>query len=177
MPRTPASRAILQQLGDTDLDGLKDFRLTDARLRGIPVAMSRTGYTGDLGFEVWTDAVHAIALWDALMDAGNGYGITPAGMLALDLARIEAGLMLMDVDYVPARKALAASQTSSPYELDLGWTVNLAKEHFVGRQALAEEARRGPQWQFVGVEVEWDSLERLYAERGLAPQLRMSPGA
>ncbi len=167
----PSSRAILERLSDRDLAGLKYFRLTTARLRGIPVTISRTGYTGDLGFEIWLDAEHALALWDALMEAGTPYGITPAGMLALDVARIEAGLMLMDVDYVPARKALIADQASSPFELDLGWTVNLDKEHFVGKSALAEERRRGPQWQFVGIEVEWDALERLYADVGLAPRL------
>jgi aminomethyltransferase len=167
----PGSRAILQELADRDLAGLKYFRLTAARLRGIPVTISRTGYTGDLGFELWLDATHALALWDALIEAGAPYGITPAGMLALDVARIEAGLMLMDVDYVPARKALIDSQTSSPFELDLGWTVNLEKEYFVGRSALAEERRRGSRWRFVGIEVEWDALERLYAEVGLAPRL------
>ena len=167
----PSSRAILQALGDRDLAGLKYFRLIASRLRGIPVTISRTGYTGDLGFELWVDAAHALALWDALVEVGAPYGITPAGLLALDLARIEAGLMLMDVDYVPARKALIESQTSSPFELDLGWTVNLEKEQFVGKGALAEEQRRGPQWRFVGIEVEWDALERLYAEVGLAPRL------
>jgi aminomethyltransferase len=167
----PSSRAILQVLSDRDLAGLKYFRLTPARLRDIPVTVSRTGYTGDLGFELWVDAAHAAALWDALMAAGTPSGITPAGLLALDVARIEAGLMLMDVDYVPARKALIASQTSSPFELDLGWTVNLEKAQFVGRSALAEEQRRGPEWRFVGIEVDWDALERRYAEVGLAPRL------
>jgi aminomethyltransferase len=167
----PSSRAILQALCDRDLAGLKYFRWTAARLRDIPVTISRTGYTGDLGFELWVDAGHAVALWDALIAAGTPYGITPAGLLALDVARIEAGLMLMDVDYVPARKALIASQTSSPFELDLAWTVNLKKEQFVGRGALVAEQRRGPEWQFVGIEVAWDALERLYAEAGLAPRL------
>ena len=167
----PASRAILQQVADTDLAGLRYFRLAAARLRGIPVTVSRTGYTGDLGFEIWMNAGDALAVWDALIDAGIPYGITPAGLLALDVARIEAGLMLLDVDYVAATKALVESQTSSPFELDLGWTVNLKKEHFVGKPALAAEAERGPQWQFVGVEVEWDALERLYAQAGLAPRL------
>ncbi len=167
----PASRAILQELADTDLAGLRYYRFTGATLRGIPVTISRTGYTGDLGFEIWLDAVHALPLWDALIAVGTPYGITPAGMLALDLARIEAGLMLIDVDYISARKALIASQTSSPFELDLGWAVNLAKENFVGKYALAEEARREAQWRFVGAEIEWDALERLYAEVGLAPQL------
>ena len=167
----PASRAILQSMSDTDLGKLRYFRMTQASLRGIPVTVSRTGYTGDLGYEIWVGVTKALALWDAMIEAGTPYGITPAGMLALDIARIEAGLMLMDVDYVPARKALIESQTSSPFELDLAWTVNLKKEHFVGRSVLAEEARRGPQWQFVGIEVDWDSLEHLYAELGLAPRL------
>ncbi len=167
----PASRHILQQLTDTNLAELKYFRITAARLREFWVTISRTGYTGDLGFEIWLDAGHALPVWDALIEAGTPYGITPAGMLALDVARIEAGLMLIDVDYVPARKALIESQTSSPFELDLGWTVSLEKEYFVGKNALAQEARRGPQWQFIGLEVEWDALERLYAEVGLVPQL------
>ena len=104
-------------------------------------------------------------LWDALIEAGTPHGIVPAGMLALDVARIEAGLMLIDVDYVPARKALIESQTSSPYELDLGWTVNLKKERFVGREALAAEAAREPQWRFVGIEIEWE-LARAPVRRG-----------
>lgn len=167
----PSSRAILQAVCDADLGGLKYFRLSATRLRGIPVTVSRTGYTGDLGFEIWLDAQDALPVWDALVHAGAPHGITPAGMLALDLARIEAGLMLIDVDYVSARKALIAHQTSTPFELDLGWTVDLDKEHFVGKRALADAARRGPAWQFAGIEVEWEALERLYTEAGLAPQL------
>jgi len=167
----PNARAILEQLLDVDLAGLKYFRLAAARLHGVPVTISRTGYTGDLGYEIWVDAAHALEVWDALVAAGSAYGITPAGMLALDLARLEAGLMLIDVDYVSARKALVDSQKSSPYELGLAWTVDLRKEYFVGRRALAEEAKRGAQWQFVGLEVDWNSLETLYADVGLAPQL------
>jgi aminomethyltransferase len=105
------------------------------------------------------------------MDVGVNYGLQPAGMLALDVARIEAGLMLIDVDYVPAKTALIESQTSSPYELDLGWAVNLDKERFVGREALAAEKARAPQWQFVGIEIGWEGLERLYTEVGLATRL------
>lgn len=161
----PASRAIL---GNVEL---KYFRLAETQLSGVPVSISRTGYTGDLGYEIWLCAKEAIRVWDALVEAGAPYGIVPAGMLALDVARIEAGLMLIDVDYVPARKALVESQSSSPYELDLGWAVNLKKERFVGREALAAEAGVGPQWQFVGIEIDWPSLERLYAEAGLATRL------
>ena len=167
----PNARAILEQVADADLAGLKYFRIAPARLAGVPVTVSRTGYTGDLGYEIWLDAAHALQVWDALIAAGRGYGLMPAGMLALDVARLEAGLMLIDVDYVSARKALIDGQKSSPYELGLGWAVNLRKERFVGRSALAEEARRTPQWQFVGIEVEWNSLEALYTEVGLAPQL------
>jgi aminomethyltransferase len=165
----PASLSILKALGE--IPSLKYFRLAAATLRGIPVTVTRTGYTGDLGFEIWVGCESAIPLWDALMDAGTAYGIQPAGMLALDVARIEAGLMLIDVDYVPANKALIENQKSSPYELDLGWAVNLDKEHFVGRRALAAERERGPQWQFVGVEIGWEGLERLYSDVGLATRL------
>ncbi len=167
----PMAWSILESLG---APALKYFRIGTARIRDIPVEISRTGYTGDLGFEIWMQAADALPVWDALMAAGRSYGILPAGMLALDIARIEAGLMLIEVDYVPARKAFIDSQLSSPFELDLGWTVNLAKERFIGRDALAEEKARGPQWQFVGIELEWNSLERLYAEVGLATRL---PGA
>ncbi|MFL6204309.1 MAG: aminomethyltransferase family protein [Acidimicrobiales bacterium] len=165
----PQSLAVLQALGD--IPALKYFRLARTQLRGIPADVSRTGYTGDLGFELWINREHALALWDALMEVGGNHGLQPAGMLALDVARIEAGLMLIDVDYVPAKKALIASQTSSPYELDLAWAVNLEKAQFVGRQALAAEKARGPAWQFVGIEVGYPGLERLYADVGLATRL------
>ena len=164
----PAAWSILESLG---APSLKYFRIAPATLAGIAVTVSRTGYTGDLGYEIWTEAAKALLLWDALMAAGRPYGIMPAGLLALDMARLEAGLMLIDVDYVPARKALISSQLSSPYELDLAWTVNLEKERFIGREALTREKATGPAWQFVGIELDWNSLERLYAEVGLATRL------
>src|SRR5688500_9732021 len=122
----PSSRAVLQSLASADLASLRYFRFVESKLGGADVTISRTGYTGALGYEIWLDAQDALRVWDALIEAGMPYGIVPAGMLALDVARIEAGLMLLDVDYVPARKALIARQTSSPYELDLSWTVDLA---------------------------------------------------
>lgn len=167
----PNARIILQQLSDADLAGLKYFRLTETTIRGIPVTISRTGYTGDLGYELWVDSARAVPLWDAVMAGGAPYGITPCGMLALDIARIEAGLMLLEVDYISAHRALIESQKSSPFELNLGWTVNLKKDAFVGRAALQAESGRPPEWRFVGLEVEWDSLERLYADVGLPPRL------
>lgn len=167
----PTSREVLQDLTGTELGGLKFFRLTNATVRGIPITISRTGYTGDLGYELWLDAVHAETIWDALIEVGTTRGITPAGILALDVARIEAGLLLIEVDYVSAHHAVIEGQKSSPFELNLGWAVDLRKERFVGRDALAEEKRRGPAWQFVGIEVEWESLEKLFADVGLPPRL------
>lgn len=167
----PLSRDILQRLMDVDIAAVPYFGMVSGALRGVPVTVTRTGYTGDLGFELWVDAQDAVRVWDLLMEAGMPYGLTPAGMLALDVARIEAGLMLIDVDYVPARKALIDGQTSSPYELDLAWTVQLGKSDFVGKRVLATEASRGPQWKFVGIHVDWEALERLYDAVGLAPQL------
>jgi aminomethyltransferase len=167
----PTSRVILEQAADMDLAGLKYFRLTQATIGDVPVTITRTGYTGDLGYEIWIDAEQALPLWDAIIDAGTWYGITPTGLLALDMARIEAGLILIDVDYISTRKALIEGQKSSPYEVNLAWTVNLEKDFFIGRDALAAEAARGATWQLVGLEVEWESLERLYAEVGLPPRL------
>jgi len=169
----PTSRAILLSCAqsDVDLQTLRYFRVTPAKIAGIPVEISRTGYTGDLGYEVWVEAARAEALWDTLMAAGRPYDITPAGMLALDVARIEAGLILLDVDYVSARKALIPSQRYTPYEIGLGRLVHLDKAPFVGQAALRREAAREPARQLVGLEVDWDELERLHEEAGLSPQL------
>lgn len=167
----PNARVILERAAECDLSALRYFRLTTATIRGVPVTISRTGYTGDLGYEVWMDAPHAVAVWDALIDSGNPYGITPAGMLALDVARIEAGLLLLDVDYVSSRKALIEAQKSTPHELGLGWTVSLDKPAFNGHRAIRAEVARGSDWKFVGIEVDWESLESLYHEMSLAPRL------
>jgi aminomethyltransferase len=167
----PRSRAILEQLTPQSLEALKYFRLVETKLRGIPVTISRTGYTGDLGYEIWLDASHAVKVWDALIEAGTPHGITPAGIWALDLARIEAGLVMLDVDYFSSHRALIPDQKSSPLELNLGWTVSPTKGPYNGRRAHRVERARGSAWNFVGIEVSWPSLEHLYAERGLPPAL------
>ena len=167
----PTSREILRACAEGDVAGLKYFRVMPTRIAGIPVDISRTGYTGDLGYEVWVEAAQALRLWDALMEAGRPYDITPTGMLALDVARIEAGLILADVDYLGARKALIPSQTYSPYEIGLGRLVNLEKAPYIGQAALKRIAREGPPRQLVGLDVSWDDVERLHDEVGLAPQL------
>jgi aminomethyltransferase len=133
--------------------------------------ISRTGYTGDLGYEIWVENEYAERLWDALVEAGEPYGITPTGILALDVARIEAGLILIETDYTSARRARIDAQKSSPYEINLGWTVNLDKGNFIGKRALAKQKAKGVEWQFVGLEVDWESLESVYAEVGLHPSV------
>jgi aminomethyltransferase len=167
----PTSREVLRQAGADAIGALKYFRLTSARLAGVPVTITRTGYTGDLGFEVWLENDQAEAVWDALVAAGDGYGLVVSGLLALDIARIEAGLVLQDVDYISANHALIDGQLSSPFELNLGWAVARGKGPYVGRQALEAERARGAAWNFVGLEVDWESLERLYAAVRLPPRL------
>ena len=167
----PLSRAVLERVSPADFATLKYFRLVHTTLRDLPVTVSRTGYTGDLGYEIWVAAEHALGVWDALVEEGAAFGLTPAGIWALDLARIEAGLIMLDVDYHSAHRAVIEDQKSSPFELNLGWTVNAAKGPYNGRRALRDEDARGGAWRFVGLTVEWDSLERLYAEHALPPRL------
>ena len=167
----PLSRTILEQLSPADFKALKYFRLVHTTIRDLPVTISRTGYTGDLGYEIWVDAPRAVGVWDALMDEGSKYGIVPAGIWALDIARIEAGLIMLDVDYFSSHHALIPDQKSTPYEINLGWTVSDTKGPFNGQRPLREEKRRGPAWNFVGLEVDWTSFEKLHLERGLAPHV------
>jgi aminomethyltransferase len=169
----PNARKILKEvLSGVDPDVLRYYRSGQGRIAGLPVTVSRTGYTGDLGYELWAAAQDAVPLWDCLMEAGVGYGIAPAGMAALDIARIEAGLLLIEIDYISSRKALIESQKSSPFEIGLGWAVDLDKPEFVGRRALLAEKQQGTaKWQWVGVEVVWESLEALFASEDLAPQV------
>lgn len=167
----PLSRAILAQASPADFSKLKYFRMVETHVREIPVAISRTGYTGDLGYEIWVDEARAVALWDALIEVGAPFGITPAGVWALDIARIEAGLIMLDVDYFSAHHALIEARKSSPYEINLGWAVSDKKGPFNGSRALAAERERGAAWGFVGLEIAWESFERLFAARGLPPQI------
>jgi aminomethyltransferase len=160
---------VLRSCADANLDALRYFRLTSGRIAGVPVDISRTGYTGDLGYEVWIPSEHALLVWDALMAAGQPFELKPAGMLALDVARTEAGLLLIDVDYMGSRKALIPSQRYTPYELGLARLVALDKGPFVGRSALIEERRRGPRRQIVGLEIDWSEVEAHYERVGLAP--------
>ncbi|MBK6697840.1 MAG: aminomethyl transferase family protein [Myxococcales bacterium] len=167
----PRARDILGEATSGAVTDLKYFRVVDATLGGVRVQVSRTGYTGDLGYELWIPEGGAVAVWDALTDAGANYGLTPAGIWALDVARIEAGLIMLDVDYVSSHRAISPSQLSSPFELSLGWAVSAGKGEFVGQRALEAERAKGSPWQLVGIDVDWVSLEALYLEAGVPPRL------
>jgi aminomethyltransferase len=143
--------------------------MTSGKIAGVPVDISRTGYTGDLGYEIWVPWKEAVKVWDALMENGKQFDIHAAGMLALDVARIEAGLLLIEVDYISSKKALIPSQKYSPYELGFSKMVHLEKETFVGKGALEGEYRNGVARQFVGLELDWTEVEELYDKFGLTP--------
>jgi aminomethyltransferase len=163
----PYSRDLLKTLSDADFDRLPYFSIIDTELAGIPVSVSRTGYTGDLGYEVWVESGQAVQLWDGLFEAGQAYRIRPFGEYALDMARIEAGMLLAEVDFHSSKKVLYEFQRSSPLELGLGWTVNLDKEFFVGQRALQRELARGPAWKTMGLDVDLKSLEAIFAGFGM----------
>ena len=165
----PTSARLLQQVAAADIAGLKYFRMIGGTIAGAPVDISRTGYTGDLGYEIWMERADATRVWDALMHAGPAHALRPAGMLALDVARIEAGLLLIDVDFVSARKALTASQIYSPFEIGLGRLVDFNKERFVGRDALAAEQAAAPTRRVIGLAVDWPAVEKVYDAVGLPP--------
>ena len=165
----PTSARVLRAAADADIDGLKYFRVTSGTIGGVTVDISRTGYTGDLGYEIWMPAAAALRVWDALMRAGAPFGIHPVGMLALDIARLEAGLLLIDVDFHGSKKALIESQQYTPYELGLGRLVQLDKPSFVGRRALIDHRARGPRRRIVGLEIDWDDVEAMHDRVGLPP--------
>ena len=166
----PRSRDILEAAADESFADLRPFRRREATVAGIRLDVSRTGYTGDLGYELWVSAEQAVELWDALVAAGRPHGIRPAGMLALDIVRLEAGLLLLEVDYTSARHAVNADQAYSPGELGLGRLVDLDKAEFVGRRALRAEVRAGgPRRRLVGVALDWPGMEALHAAQNLPP--------
>jgi glycine cleavage system T protein (aminomethyltransferase) len=169
----PLSRAVLETASEEDFSDLKYFRRRASTLRGIPIDVTRTGYTGDLGYELWVAADRACDLWDAVARAGAPYGIRPAGMLALDVVRVEAGLILLEADYTSSRHALIPDQAYSPFELGvLGHLTRFDKGAFVGKRALeAEQAAGGPARRLVGLEVDWTGIERLFASQDLPPMV------
>ena len=168
----PTSGRLLTTIVEgADIPNLKYFHVTSGSIAGVPVDISRTGYTGDLGYEIWMPWNEGSRVWDALMDAGRAFDIHAAGMLALDVARIEAGLLLIEVDFNSSKKAMIELQKYSPFELGLGRLVNMDKTRFVGRDALVREQKYGHPREIAGLEVDWPSVEKLYDEMGLAPSI------
>jgi aminomethyltransferase len=170
----PNAYRILQQVVDVELGRMRFFRLRSGKIENQPVIVSRTGYTGDLGYEIWLSAGVAERIWDVLMAEGQNFGIKPAGMLALDVARLEAGFILLEVDYTSAEKALIASQRYSPFEIGLGWTVDLNKDYCVGLKALRRFNERGPSRRLVGLEIDLNDYEYLYQQVGLPPAIPLA---
>jgi aminomethyltransferase len=171
----PRSRAVLEDATGESWDDLRYFARRETRIAGTRVDVSRTGYTGDLGYELWVAVSRATRVWDAIMEAGAAHGIRAAGMLALDMVRLEAGLILIDVDFTSARNALIPEQAYSPFEIGLGRLVNFKKAHFVGKRALAAERDGGgPARRLMGLTIDWASIESLSAARGLPPEVPAS---
>jgi aminomethyltransferase len=165
----PTSAKLLKAVADADIANLKYFRVTHGQIAGVPVDISRTGYTGDLGYEIWMPWTDAVRVWDALADKGRQFDLHATGMLALDVARVEAGLLLIEVDYTSSKKAMIASQKFSPYELGLAKMVHLEKENFIGKHALEHDANNGVPRQLVGLDFDWPDVEQLYERYGLTP--------
>jgi aminomethyltransferase len=165
----PTSAKLLKSVAEADIANLKYFRVTHGKIAGVPVDISRTGYTGDLGYEIWIPWDKALRVWDALAEKGRQFDLHAAGMLALDVARVEAGLLLIEVDYVSSKKALIPSQKYSPYELGFAKMVHLEKENFIGKRALEKDAKQGVPRQLAGLVVDWTDVEQLYDRYGLTP--------
>jgi len=171
----PKSREVLRNALSFDIEELKFFGVREAAFAGIPIHISRTGYTGDLGYEIWVANAQALDLWDRLIAEGKDHGLEPAGLDAMDVTRIEAGFILLGVDYRSARFCLTREQKSSPFEIGLDWCVQLNREPFMGQEALRREKAEGSKWAMVGLDIDWVALEKLYAGYGLPPQVCSAP--
>ncbi|MDH3400768.1 MAG: aminomethyltransferase family protein [Chromatiales bacterium] len=149
----PTSCSVLRRMGLNDIQNLKPFGITWFDFQGSELMVSRTGFTGDLGYEVWIEVSKAEALWDALFAAGKEYGIRPIGTHALEMTRIEAGFIQAGVDFLPADEAVRPGRTRSPFELGLSWLVDFKKPNFTGRKALLEEKEKGSRYNFVKLDI------------------------
>jgi glycine cleavage system T protein (aminomethyltransferase) len=167
----PRSRRILNSLANKGLDDLSFFGCRQVKVGKIDVWLSRTGYTGDLGYEIWVENKKACALWDAIMEAGAPHCIKAAGLNALDIARLEAGYILIGVDFRSSLHCLTRNQMSTPFEIGLGWAVNTDGRPFTGQRALIQLKQEEPKWQLVGLEVDMEQLEHMFDQRGLPVQL------
>ena len=166
----PHAANVLGQLSKTAVK-LKYFGVAEVKIGRRPVTISRTGYTGDLGYELWIRRDDCLPIWDALMEAGAGYNITPIGLRALSMARIEAGLLLIDVDFESSRYAWIDDQKATPLELSFDWMFRKLKQDdraFIGRRPLEQEMQNGTsRFKIVGLEVDWQAFETAYNNIGL----------
>jgi aminomethyltransferase len=166
------SRAVLEAATGQDWSDVPYFGRRGTSIGGVPVDVTRTGYTGDLGYELWVSTDDALAMWDRLFEVGPDYGLRPAGINALDVSRVEAGLILIDAEYTSALNARTADHFYSPAELGLSRLIDFDKGDFVGRRALlAERERGGPPRRLVGLDLEWAGIEAMFARHGLAPEV------
>ncbi len=150
----PTAFSVLKAMQLDGIEKLRPFGLDHFDFQGSELMVSRTGFTGDLGYELWIERDKAIELWDALFDAGKLYGIMPIGTEALEHARIEAGFIAAYVDFLPADVTVRSGRSRSPFELGLDWLVDFKKPNFNGRRALAEEKRKGSTWRLVKLDIE-----------------------
>ena len=169
----PTSAKLLKAVCDADIANLKYFRKTSGKINGVPVDISRTGYTGDLGYEIWVDTPDATAVWDTVWDVADGHGVLPYGMGALYMLRIEAGLLLLGADFDSSRFAFNDAHRSTPLELGWAWMFKGLEDDdrpFIGRKALERErAEKSSRWRMVGLVVDWQDYDRAYSEAGLIP--------
>ena len=174
----PRSRDLLSALAPA-VAKLPYFGLIRTKIDKVPVIVSRTGFTGDLGFEIWAPAADALRVWDALWAVSRGQGVVPFGMTALYMARIEAGLILLDVDFHSSRFAWTDADRSTPLELGLGWMfkgIDTDDRVFIGRDAIRRErAAKSSRWKLSGLVVDWREYDRIYGEAGLIPPKDHTP--
>ena len=173
----PRSRMLLERL-DPSIGALPYFGHADAAIDGRTVHVSRTGYTGDLGYEIWCRAEDALATWDAVWEATRGYGVVPFGLQALYMTRIEAGLLLLDVDFMSSRFAWTDHDRVTPFELGLGWTLKGLDDDraFIGRDALRREKAEGSsRFRTTGLLVDYADWNRVHDEAGLLPPMDHVP--
>ncbi len=173
----PLSREILSTISP-DIDQLAYFQLAETKIGTVPVTVSRTGFTGDLGYEIWSPADDALQVWDAVFEAGEGYGVVPFGETALLMTRIEAGLLLLDADFRSSRYAWTDAEKSTPLELGFGWMFrSIESEHrpFIGRQAIRRELANGSRRRLVGLVLDWQSWDEVYGRAGHVPPKDHTP--
>ena len=176
----PKSINVLEDVTSTTWKDLDFSRLVRSKIAGVDVEIGRTGFTGELGYEILVKSIDANAIWDAVEQAGKPYGIIPAGQYALDILRIEAGLLITGCDYTnagpdPSGSHCKASshpdRLASPFEVNMGALVDLSKDDFIGKSALVKEKKNGTKVQMRGVEIDWHSVVDLYVRQGIAPQI------